>query len=74
MTAYGRVDTSLHSFLILALDGGRWSSSYPCRTILIPKEKNVVFVPEPFSSLREREISCPFRKLRQDFSVVHTLP
>lgn len=38
MTAYGGMDTPLHSFFILALDEGRWSSSYSCCTTLIPNE------------------------------------
>jgi hypothetical protein len=31
MKAYGRVDVQLHIFLTLALVGGEWSASRPCR-------------------------------------------
>jgi hypothetical protein len=51
---YGKIQLYLHSFLSLALETGKWSTSHPREGTLVPISEKAGWVPEPVWTFKRK--------------------
>jgi hypothetical protein len=76
MKPYVRVESCLYAFVMSGLDGGEWSVSRSCP--LPPLQETLVLLwvggrmghRATLDAVKKRKLSCPYRELNTDSSIV----